>query len=154
MVRYSWEAKMNLGDKIRAFDDMLPANVKQLEHLFKIKVSSDFDQDELVEILEPEIGGLRKVLIGDKETLINLNPTLDGTAQDSIYSNRLVYRYIAKDYNGNFLAEEYSIKSLSVILNITQPTINAIMKRGKEIVKNTGGRKRKPIIIERFKLEK
>lgn len=146
---------MNLGDKIRAFDDMMPANVKQLEHLFKIKVSSsDFDQDELVEILEPEIGGLRKVLIGDKETLINLNPTLDGTAQDSIYSNRLVYRYIAKDYNGNFLAEEYSIKSLSVILNITQPTINAIMKRGKEIVKNTGGRKRKPIIIERFKLEK
>jgi hypothetical protein len=145
---------MNLGDKIRAFDDMLPANVKQLEHLFKIKVSSDFDQDELVEILEPEIGSLRKVLIGDKETLINLNPTLDGTAQDSIYSNRLVYRYIAKDYNGNFLAEEYSIKSLSVILNITQPTINAIMKRGKEIVKNTGGRKRKPIIIERFKLEK
>jgi hypothetical protein len=145
---------MNLGDKIRAFDDMMPANVKQLEHLFKIKVSSDFGQDELVEILEPEIGGLRKVLIGDKETLINLNPTLDGTAQDSIYSNRLVYRYIAKDYNGNFLAEEYSIKSLSVILNITQPTINAIMKRGKEIVKNTGGRKRKPIIIERFKLEK
>lgn len=144
---------MNIGDKIRAFDDMLPANVKQLEHLFKIKVNSDFGQDELVEILEPEMGGLRRVLIGDKETLINLNPTLDGTAQKSIYSNRLIYRYIAKDYDGNFLAEEYSIKSLSVILNITQPTINAIMKRGKEIVKNTGGRRRKPIIIERFKLE-
>lgn len=144
---------MNIGDKIRAFDDMLPANVKQLEHLFKIKVNSDFGQDELVEILEPEMGGLRRVLIGDKETLINLNPTLDGTAQKSIYSNRLIYRYIAKDYDGNFLAEEYSIKSLSVILNITQPTVRAIMKRGKEIVKKTGGRNRKPIIIERFKLE-
>lgn len=145
---------MNIGDKIRAFDDMLPANVKQLEHLFKIKVNSDFGQDELVEILEPEMGGLRRVLIGDKETLINLNPTLDGTAQDSIYSNRLIYRYVAKDYNGNFLAEEYSVESLSVILNISKPTVRAIMKRGKEIVKKTGGRKRKPIMIERFKLDK
>lgn len=143
---------MNIADKIKKFDQTIPANVKQLEELFRIKLDDSHNPSNLVEILEPIQGGRRKILVNEVEYIVDLNPVVDNASQESLYSNgRNFYKYTARCPKGKVIAEAYSLSEISKELNITVPTTINIMRRGNSAPKKTG-RPRNEITIERKSL--
>ena len=145
---------MNIADKIKKFDNTVPANVKQFEELFKIRLKESYKEDDLVEVLEPIGSGFRKILVDGKEEIIELCPVVDGRSKEDLYSGgRKFYRYVATSIKGSLLAEAYSMNELADKLKVSKETIINIMKRGSEQVENTGGRKRLDIIIKREELK-
>lgn len=144
---------MNIADKIIKFDNIFPANVQQFEDIFDIKISEKYKKNELVEILEPITGGLRKVLIGNDVLHIDLNPTIDGSSQDSLLSmKRKLYRYILRNEKGNIIAEGYSAKEIADSINVTSQTIRNIISRGDGYKQKKIGRKGSNFTVERIKL--
>lgn len=145
---------MRIADKIKKFDNMMPANVKQFEKLFQIKLENEYSDDDLVEILEPFNAEFRKVLINGNQEIIDLNPRIDGRSKADVYAGgRKFYKYIATTPNGNLIAEAYSIPEIAQKVGVSKETIISIIKRKNEIPENTGGRKRLNILIKREELE-
>lgn len=141
---------MRIADKIKQFDNMIPANVKQFEELFKIKVNKLYDKNALVEILEPCQGNMRLVDINGNIETIDIDPRIDGRSQvDAFDGGRKMYKYSAFDNKGNLLAEDYTLENISLKVGISKETALNILKRKNEIIENTGGRKRKNIMIKR-----
>lgn len=146
---------MNIADKIIKFDNMLDNSLQSFEELFQIKVDSVQEKRDIVEILEPCFGSLRKILINNNPYLVDLEPTVDGRSKaDLFFGGRKFYKYIANNTKGEVLAEAYSIDEMALKLNTCKATILNIMKRKNEIVDNTGGRQRKDILIKRIELDK
>lgn len=145
---------MRIADKIQQFDNMMPANLKQFEELFELKVESSYKDDDLVEILEPVLGGFRRVLINDKPELIDLNPRIDGRSKADVYAGgRKFYKYTATNLEGTLIAEAYSVSEIAQKVGVSKETILNIIKRKNEIPENTGGRKRLNLLIKREELE-
>lgn len=141
---------MSIGKKIKQFDEMIPANVEQFESLFKIKVKNIYNKSDLVEILEPFMGNMRLVNINGNIEVIDIDPRVDGRSQvDAFEGGRKMYKYSAFDTKGNLLAEDYSLENIALKVGISKETAMNIIRRKNEIVENTGGRKRKNIIIKR-----
>lgn len=146
---------MRIADKILQFDNTMPANVKQFEELFQIKLDKEYNENYLVEILEPFTAGFRRVLINGEQVIVDLNPRIDGRSKADVYSGgRKFYKYTATNPQGKLLAEGYSISELAEKLDISKDTVMSIIKRKNELLDNTGGRQRKQILIKREELEK
>lgn len=146
---------MRLADKIKKFDDLLPGNLEQFESLLEIKVEGNYKKSDLVEILEPVKGNLRKISINDNILKINLEPVIDGRSKfDALHGGRKFYEYTATDLKGNFLAKAHSVEELAKKVGVTGGTILNVLKRKNEVLENTGGRQRVNILVYRKELEK
>jgi predicted DNA-binding protein YlxM (UPF0122 family) len=141
---------MKLGEKIKKFDEILNPSLEKFEDLFKIKLPNCYKKNELVEILEPYQGNMRLISIGNNLEIIDLDPRTDGRSQlDSFNGGRNMYKYQAFDLKGNEIASSYGLEEIANKLGICKQTVSSIIKRKGVILDNTGGRKRKDIIIKR-----
>jgi len=61
---------MLLGEKINHYDYNTNKTVKEFNELFDLKL--EYNEDSKVEILEPVIGGRRKLLIEGGEIIVSL----------------------------------------------------------------------------------
>lgn len=117
---------MNIADKIKKFDNMLPANVEQFENLFKVDLFRD--KNELVEILEPICGNLRKVKVGNDILNLDLMPVSENRFSIDYLRKKRKYIYRAYNMIGVEIASGYSRQEIASQLGVTPTTISNKLK--------------------------
>lgn len=134
-----------IGQKISKFDNSIDNSLLFFEKLFNVKIKG-YPKNSTVEIMNLMSDGKRRILINNDVIFLEIDKPSKTKPFDF---KKKSYKYQAFDFNGNVLANDYTIKGLSKKLKISDSTVLNILKN-KPKKEYITGRPSKKIIIKKI----